>query len=98
MGSSSSWRTTVRSAWRKQVPRTASRSISCSGVRSRSIVFSGSSGPPALAAPGPGVVVGGGGDGDPRRAAGLDLVLDGDGQLELRPPAPGVVGLDGRDG
>src|SRR4051794_22052922 len=56
------------------------------------------SGLPALGAPGPGVVVGGGGQGDAGDALGRHPLSDLDRQVELGPPATSVVGLDLGDG
>src|SRR5215212_46850 len=83
-------RTTSVPAWRAQRPRTVSRSSSCSGEKSRSMALLRL---PALAAPGPGVVVGGGGQGDAGGALGGHAVLHREGDVDFGPAAAGVVGL-----
>src|SRR5437764_15480294 len=86
-------------ACRAQVRRTDSRSSSCSGVKSMSTkgALLGS-GLPGVAATTPGIVVGGGRDGDPRGAGGAEPVAGVHGQLERDPAAAVVVDTDVGDG
>src|SRR3954468_8556358 len=85
----SSLRTTSVPECLAHVRRTDSRSSSCSGVKSMSTA--GLLGLPLRALAGPRIVVGCRGQSDPGGAGGADAFADGEGDVDLGPPAAAVV-------